>query len=48
MIDLPLPIVRQHRDFRPVNIIREESGKIAVIDWRDFGSAPPFAICFTL
>ena len=43
---LQLPIVRQHRDFRPVNIIRNERGEIAVVDWEGYRAGPAFCDLF--
>ena len=40
---LDLPIVRQHRDFRPVNLIHSDRGDISVVDWE--GSRPGPAFC---
>ncbi len=45
-IGLQLPLVRQHRDFRPVNIIRSESGEIAVVDWEGYRTGPAFCDLF--
>jgi hypothetical protein len=44
--DIQLPIVRQHRDFRPVNILREETGRIAVVDWEGYRAGPAFCDLF--
>jgi aminoglycoside phosphotransferase (APT) family kinase protein len=41
-----LPIVGQHRDFRPVNVLRGESGQIAVVDWEGYRTGPAFCDLF--
>jgi hypothetical protein len=41
-----LPLVRQHRDFRPVNILRDEKGEIAVVDWEGYRAGPAFCDLF--
>ena len=45
-IGVQLPLVRQHRDFRPVNIIRSPSGEITVVDWEGYRSGPAFCDLF--
>jgi len=45
-LDIRLPIVRQHRDFRPVNILRQETGRIAVVDWEGYRPGPAFCDLF--
>jgi aminoglycoside phosphotransferase (APT) family kinase protein len=45
-LDIRLPIVRQHRDFRPVNILRQETGRIAVVDWEGYRAGPAFCDLF--
>jgi phosphotransferase family enzyme len=45
-LDIRLPIVCQHRDFRPVNILRQETGRIAVIDWEGYRAGPAFCDLF--
>jgi Ser/Thr protein kinase RdoA (MazF antagonist) len=39
---LDLPIVRQHRDFRPENIIRNDRGDVSVVDWEGCRAGPAF------
>jgi phosphotransferase family enzyme len=43
---LDLPIVRQHRDFRPVNVIRGDRGEISVVDWEGYRAGPAFCDLF--
>jgi hypothetical protein len=45
-VGVQLPLVRQHRDFRPVNIIRSPSGEISVVDWEGYRSGPAFCDLF--
>jgi hypothetical protein len=45
-LEIRLPIVRQHRDFRPVNILRQGTGRIAVIDWEGYRAGPAFCDLF--
>ena len=45
-LDIRLPIVRLHRDFRPVNILRQETGRIAVVDWEGYRAGPAFCDLF--
>jgi aminoglycoside phosphotransferase (APT) family kinase protein len=41
-----LPIVGQHRDFRPVNVLRTADGAIAVVDWEGYRAGPAFCDLF--
>jgi hypothetical protein len=45
-VDIRLPIVGQHRDFRPVNILRQETGRIGVVDWEGYRAGPAFCDLF--
>jgi hypothetical protein len=43
---IQLPIVGQHRDFRPVNVMRKENGQLAVVDWEGYRAGPAFCDLF--